>query len=140
MDHLKNKILDKMKGLTLASFATVTEDGKPWVRYVVVKADENLNIWFATFKTSRKVRQITENPDVHLLLGVNDLPSAASWIQIQGRAQILDDADTKNAVWYSMLEPMFTGPNDPNYNVCKVTPYRIEFYTMNRQQPEVWQA
>ena len=140
MDHLKDKILEKMKGLTLASFATVTEDGKPWVRYVAVKADENLDIWFATFNTSRKVRQIAANPDVHLVLGVTDLPSAASWIQIQGRAQILDDAETKNAVWYSMLEPMFSGPDDPNYTVCKVTPYRIELYTMNRRQPEVWEA
>lgn len=140
MDHLKNKILEKMKGLTLASFATVTEDGKPWVRYVAVKADEHLNIWFATFKTSRKVRQIAQNPDVHLLLGASDLPSATSWIQVQGRAEICDDAKTKNEVWYSMLEPMFTGPDDPNYTVCKVTPNRIEFYTMNSRQPEVWQA
>ncbi|KPJ77315.1 MAG: hypothetical protein AMJ54_08390 [Deltaproteobacteria bacterium SG8_13] len=140
MDQLKKKILDKMRGLTLASFATVAEDGKPWVRYVVVKADENMDIWFATFKTSRKVRQISAKPDVHLLLGVTDLPAAASWIQIQGRAEILDDAETKNAVWYSMLEPMFSGPDDPNYTVCKVTPSRIEYYAMNRQQPEVWEA
>jgi len=140
MDELKKKILDKMKDLTLASLATVTEDGKPWARYVVVKADENMNIWFATFKTSRKVRQISDNPDVHLLLGVTDLPKAASWVQIQGRAEILDDAKTKNAVWYNMLEPMFSGPDDPNYRVCKVTPYRIEYFAMNRQQPEVWEA
>ena len=140
MDQLKNKILDKMRDLTLASFATVTEDGKPWVRYVVVKADENMNIWFATFKSSRKVSQVSANPEVHLSLGVTDLPAAASWVQIQGRAEILEDAGTKNAVWYSMLEPMFTGPDDPNYAVCRVTPYRIEYYAMNRQQPEVWQS
>ena len=140
MDELKKKILDKMSELTLASFATVTPDGKPWVRYVVVKADENLDMWFATFKTSRKIDQIAANPDVHLVLGVTDLTSAASWIQVQGRAEIRDDTETKNAVWYSMLEPMFTGPDDPNYTVCKITPHRIEYYVMNRQQPEVWEA
>ena len=140
MEDLKQQILDKMKDLTLASFATVTEDGKPWVRYVVVKADENLNIWFATFKSSRKVRQISANQDVHLLLGVTDLATAASWIQIQGRAEILEDAKTKNAFWYNMLEPMFSGPDDPNYTVCRVRPYRIEYYVMNRQQPKVWEA
>jgi general stress protein 26 len=140
MDPLKKKIHDKMKDLTLASFATVTEDGKPWVRYVAVKADENLNIWFATFKTSRKLHQVSANPDVHLLLGVTDLPTAASWLQIQGRAEIFDDAGTKQAVWYSNLEPMFSGPDDPNYTVCRVTPQRIEYYTMNRRQPEVWEA
>ena len=114
MDDLKRKILDKMKELTLASFATLTEDGKPWVRYVVVKADENLNIWFATFKSSRKAGQISANPDVHLVLGVSDLPTAASWIQVQGRAEILEDAETKNAFWYDMLEPMFTIPRTRN--------------------------
>lgn len=140
MNDLKQKILDKMSELTLASFATVTEDGKPWARYVVVKADENLNIWFATFKSSRKVGQIFANPHVYLLLGVDDLPKAASWIQVQGRAEILEDAETKKNVWYNMLEPMFSGPDDPNYVVCKVTPSRIEYYVMNRQQPEVWEA
>ena len=140
MEDLNKKILDKMSELTLASFATVTEDGKPWVRYVAVKADEKMNIWFATFRNSRKISQINANNDVHLLLGVTDLPTAASWVQIQGRAEILEDAETKNAVWYSMLEPMFTGPDDPNYVVCKVTPYRIEYYAMNRRQPEVWEA
>ena len=140
MDDLKAKILEKMKALTLASFATVTEEGSPWVRYVAVKTDENMNIWFATFKASRKVRQVAANPDVHLLLGVTDLTTAASWLQIQGRAEILEDAETKNVVWYSMLEPMFSGPDDPNYVVCKIVPYRIEYYTMNRRQPEVWEA
>ena len=86
MDQLKNKILSKMKDLTLATFATVTEDAKPWARYVVVKADEDMNIWFATFQSSRKIGQVSANPEVHLLLGVTDLPAAASWVQIQGRA------------------------------------------------------
>ena len=140
MNDLKEKILDKMKELTLASFATVTEEGKPWVRYVVVKTDEDMNIWFATFKTSRKVRQISANPEVHFVLGVTDLPAAASWIQIQGKAEIFVDAETKETFWYSMLEPMFSGPDDPNYVVCKTVPYRIEYFTMNRQQPEVWEA
>ena len=53
MNGLKEKILAKMTGLTLASFATVTESNKPWNRYVVVKADERMDIWFATFKKSR---------------------------------------------------------------------------------------
>jgi general stress protein 26 len=138
--ELKDKILEKIKKHALASFATVTEEGKPWTRYVVAKGDENFNIWFATFKGSRKIRQVAHNPEVHMVLGVNDMTTAASWLQIQGRADILEDAATKNAVWYSMLEPIFNGPDDPNYVVCKVTPYRIEYYTMNRRQPEIWQA
>ena len=140
MNGLKEKILAKMTGLTLASFATVTEGNKPWNRYVVVKADERMDIWFATFKKSRKINHIALNPEVHLTLGVTELQSAVSWLQIQGRAEILEDAEIKKAMWYDMLEPIFSGPDDPNYVVCKVIPYRIEFYSMNRREPEVWQA
>ena len=88
MSDLKDKILEKMKTHTLASFATVTEERKPWTRYVVISADEKLNIWFATFKGSRKVSQIAVNPEVHLTLGVGDMQEAVSWLQVEGRADI----------------------------------------------------
>ncbi len=139
MSELKDKIFEKMKEHTLASFATVTEDGKPWTRYVVVKADEQLNIWFATFLNSRKTSQIAENPEVHLTLGVCDPRSAVSWLQVQGRAELLDDAETKDAVWFDQLSSIFSGPEDPNYLVCKVKPYRIEYFLMNMPKPQIWE-
>ena len=140
MNDLRAKILSKMTKPALASLATVTADGRPWTRYVVVKADEEMNIWIATFKGSRKTEQIAGNPEVHLVLGVEDMQRAASWLQIEGKAAILDDQDTKQAVWYDMLEAIFKGPDDPNYVVCQVKPYRIEYYTMNRADHEVWEA
>lgn len=140
MSDLKDKIRQKMNDHTLASFATIAEDGKPWTRYVVVKADDQMNIWFATFKNSRKIHQIGKNPQVHLVLGVTDPQTAVSWLQVQGRAEILEDAETKNVVWYDLLGSIFSGPDDPNYVVCKVTPNRIEYYTMNVPKPEIWQA
>ena len=140
MSDLKAKILEKMKTHTLAAFATVTDERKPWTRYVVVRSDDQMNIWFATFKGSRKVSQVVDNPEVHLTLGVGDMQNAVSWLQIEGRAEILEDSDTKQAVWYDMLEPIFSGPDDPNYVVCKVAPDRIECYTMNKQQPDIWEA
>ena len=139
MSDLKEKILQKMNEHTLASFATITKDGKPWTRYVVVKADDQLNIWFATFKNSRKIHQIAKNPQVHLTLGVTDPQTAVSWLQVQGQAEIIGDAETKNMVWYDILGSIFSGPDDPNYVVCKVTPNRIEYYTMNMPKPEIWQ-
>ena len=140
MSDLKDKIFEKMKEHTLASFATVTEDGKPWTRYVVVKADEQLNIWFATFVNSRKTLQVANNPEVHLTLGVSDPQTAVSWLQVQGRAELLADAETKNAVWFDHLSSIFNGPDDPNYVVCKVKPYRIEYFMMNMPTPEIWQG
>ena len=43
MNELKAKIYAKMRDHTLATFATITADGKPWTRYVVVKADDQLS-------------------------------------------------------------------------------------------------
>jgi general stress protein 26 len=140
MDDLKSKIHAKLQAPTLASFATVTEDGKPWARYVVAWADADLTIWFATFKSSRKVAQIAKNPQVHLNLGVSDMQTAESWVQIQGKAEILDSPAVKKAKWYPQLENIFSGPEDPNYVVCKVSPYRIEHVTMQEKTPQVWTA
>lgn len=141
MTNLKQKIIEKMKHPSLASFATITSDNKPWTRYVVVMADDNLNIWFATRKATRKTFQISNNPEVHLTLGVTDIESAESYLQIQGRAEILNDSASKQAVWYELLENVFKGPEDPEYCVCKITPYRIEFNTMDpASPPEIWEA
>lgn len=138
--ELKKKIMAKLTGPTLCSLATLTEDGRPWVRYVTPFADENLTIWMATFLGSRKVSQIKKNPEVHLTTGVTTPDSAESYLQIQGRAEILTDEKTKRTVWFDQLQNIFSGPDDPNYAVCKITPYRIEYQSLGMVPPEVWEA
>jgi general stress protein 26 len=93
----------------------------------------------ATFVNSRKVAQIRRNPEVHLTTGVTDMATAESYLQVQGRAEILTDERTKRAVWNDQLKGIFTGPDDPNYAVCKITPYRIEYQSMGMVPPEVWE-
>ena len=139
-EELKQKILSKIPGPTLSALATITEDGKPWVRYVTPMADENLTIWMATFINSRKVAQIRKNPEVHLTTGVTDMETAESYLQIQGHAVILTDEETKKAVWFDHLKNIFSGPDDPNYCVCKITPYRIEYQVIGMLSPEIWEA
>ena len=139
MSKLKQKILEKVKCPTLSALSTVTEDGKPWVRYVVPFADENLIFWLATFINSRKVAQIKKNPEVHLTTGVIDPEKAESYLQVQGRAEILTDEETKKAIWLDHLKGIFSGPDDSNYCVCKITPYRIEFQGMGMQPAQVWE-
>jgi general stress protein 26 len=136
---LKQKIMAKLSGPTLCALGTLTEDGKPWVRYVTPFADENLTIWMATFINSRKVGQIKKNPEVHLTTGVATMETAESYLQIQGKAEILTDQVTKKAVWNDYLKEIFTGPDDPNYVVCKITPYRIEFQGRGMVPPEIWE-
>ena len=139
MSTLKEKILAKVNGPTLSALATVTENGKPWVRYVTPFMDESLTFWMATFAHSRKVAQIRKNSEVHLTVGVNDIMTAESYLQVEATAEILTDEKTKKAVWFDGLKDIFSGPDDPNYCVCKITPYRIEYHTMGPVPPEIWE-
>ncbi len=140
MTDLAKKIHEMMAQPTLASFATITEEGKPWVRFVVVKADEELNLFFATFAGSRKVNQIAANPEVHLTIGAGDMENPHPYLQIQGTADVFTDAASKQAFWYDYLTQIFSGPDDPIYVVCKVTPYRIEYtHPAAGLRPEVWE-
>ena len=140
MSELKQKILEKFKGPTLCAFATVTEEGKPRVRYTTPTMDENLTIWMATFANSRKIPQIKNNPEVHITSGVGSFETAESWVQIEAKAEILYDEETKNKVWDDHLKVAFSGPDDPNYCICKITPYRIEYHKMGPNPAEVWEA
>jgi general stress protein 26 len=138
-EELKRKILGKLSQPTLCALATVTEENKPWVRYVTPFADSNLTLWLATFVNSRKIGHIHRNPEVHLTTGVTNQEIAMPYLQIEGRAEILSDAETKKAVWFDYLARAFTGPDDPNYVVCKIVPYRIEWQEPEPVSPQVWE-
>ncbi|MBI4880322.1 MAG: pyridoxamine 5'-phosphate oxidase family protein [Planctomycetes bacterium] len=137
MDGLRSKIAEVLRGPQLASFATVTEDGKPWVRYVVVVADSELTLRFATYASSRKVAQIRRNPEVHLTCGVASLNDSKPYLQIQGRAAVTADDRDRRAFWSDMLAPYFKGPDDPDYVVVLVKPYRVEYMGVGAVSPEV---
>ncbi len=140
MADLKSRILEKLKGPTLVGLATVTREGRPWVRYVMAAADTDLNIWFSTRLDSRKVEQIRNNSAVHLLAGVSTLETAESYVQVEGEADVLTDAVTRKALWNDLLKPYFSGPEDPNFCVVRIRPSRIELWGMTPgQRPEVWQ-
>jgi general stress protein 26 len=134
------RILEILKELQLASLATVTEDGKPWTRYVIVLADEELTIRCATFVDARKVAQIKNNPEVHVTCGVTDPAVMAPYLQIAARARLATDQAERHGFWNPSLDPIFSGPDDPKYGVLVITPYRIEYCTPGSFVPEVWQA
>jgi len=137
---VEEKIRAKFEGgEVLSAFATLCEDGRPWVRYLMVGADDDLNLWTTSALDTRKVRHIRAHSHIHLTLGVKDLETAESYLQVEGRAEILVDEESKRRMWHDSLGAYFSGPDDPGYCVIKVTPYRIEFQTMAAAPPEVWE-
>lgn len=135
---LKARILDVLKVPRLASFATITLDGKPWTRYVMAVGDDNLVVRFATRLGARKVKHIANSPEVHLTCGVHDPAVMAPYLQMQGRAVLCRDDEERRRFWNPNLEPIFKGPDDPDYGVIVVTPYRIEYCAIGTEIPEVW--
>jgi general stress protein 26 len=139
MDDVKKKIVEGARGLQLINFATLTEDGRPWVRYVVGKADDELVFRFCTHRETRKVAQIKKNPNVHISLGAKDMETAEHWMQVQGVAEISTGRDERHSFWFDALSNYFTGPDDPNYCIIIVRPSRIEYGTMGSMTPEIWE-
>ena len=138
MSDLRARILEIIGQPQLAGFATVTEEGKPWVRYVAAVGGDDMSLRFATFVHSRKAQQIAANPEVHLTCGVTSLTGMKPYLQIQGRARLTTETAEREAFWNDTLKPILTGPDDPNYAVVVVEPYRIEYCTPPNLQPEVW--
>ena len=136
---LKKRILDLIGPAHLAVLATITEEGKPWVRYVIPRAGEDLTIRVAVRLSSRKVTQIEKNPEVHLTCGVTDPRNIGTYLQIQGRARVTADSAEREAFWDFHLGNIFQGPDDPDYGVIVIKPYRIELWQEHTSTPEVWE-
>lgn len=138
MSDLKQRIIDILRQPQLASLATVLGDAKPWVRYVFCVGREDMSIRFATLADSRKLVQIKHNAEVHLTCGVSDPADIRVYLQIQGRAELATDQAERDNFWKDSLRTYFEGPDDPNYAVVIIFPYRIELCTPGLHTPEVW--
>jgi general stress protein 26 len=140
MSDLRERLAEKIKGPQLINFATVTPEGRPWVRYVMAAGTPDLKLMFATFVGSRKVAHVENNPEVHVTLGATDPAAADTYVQLEGTAEISREEGLKNALWNPNLEQYFNGPDDPNYCVCVVTPRRLELMGMTGMTPEVYEV
>jgi general stress protein 26 len=140
MSDLKDRIASMLQKPQLAGLATVTEDGKPWVRYVMIAGSDDLTIRCATFVGARKVKQIGKDPEVHLTCGITNPREMGPYLQVQGRATLNTSREARHGFWREMLAPIFAGPDDPKYAVIEITPYCIECVTPGSHEPEIWTA
>jgi general stress protein 26 len=138
MPNLKDRILEIVKAPCLAGLATITQDGKPWVRYVMMEASDDLTFRCSSFANARKVAQIASNPEVHLTCGCTGATDMGPYLQIQGRAEFRTDREARHSFWSDRLRTVFQGPDDPNYGVVVVTASRIEFCRVGLK-PEFWE-
>lgn len=139
MSDVKKRAFELAKDFQLINLATITEDGKPWVRYVSGKADPDLTIRFCTYLGSDKVREMKKNPNVHISLGASSHAST-NWLQLAGTAVVSQEKNERDAFWQDVFRRYFSGPDDPNFCVVIVKPSRIELGSASSMAPEVWTA
>ena len=133
---LKQKIYEIMKANQFSVMATISEDGKPWARYIACKSSDDLTIRFATYADSRKIIHIKYNPEVHFTMGSDATGYMSAYLQIQGTAKVLDSKEAKESFWSESLKYFFKDKTDPQYVVVEVKPYYIEYWH-NTREPEI---
>jgi len=110
----------------LCALATLTEDGRPSVRTMRATIGDDLTIRCPTFLGTEKVAQIQACPEVHLTCGSRDSDRPGSYFRVEGRGEISTAAEDRTLAWNDRLAKWFAaGPDDPNYAVVRILPYRI---------------
>jgi general stress protein 26 len=135
---LEKKILKVISGMKLAALATI-EDKKPWVRFVV-SYNDGLALYISTYASSRKVKQIKKNPNVHVTIGANLDNLKTSYVQLSGRAVVRNDLGIRRKCWHSYMKKYYSGLNDPEYVVIEVKPRIIEYLDSETDKPIIYKT
>lgn len=138
-EALKGKINEVLERSQMVSLATI-KDGKPWARYMMLHYKGNFELYTTTFVNSRKVEQIKKDNHVHVTAGGDPNNLMAAYVNIEATAEVRTDAETKEKCWEKMMEPYYSGPDDPNYAVIKLSPQTIEYMNPETHIPEIYEV
>ena len=108
---------------TYCALVTVDSTGQPQIRTMnPFPANNELITWFATSRTSRKVREIKNNPKVCVYYA--DHMAAKGYVNINGTAQVIDDKE----LLLKMKREYWNGiPNWQNvFVLIKIVPESLE--------------
>ncbi len=112
-----------IKETTFCALATTDSTGQPHIRTMnPFPANDELITWFATSRTSRKVREIKSNPKVCVYYANHN--SAKGYIAITGIGEVIDDKE----LLIKMKRDYWNGiPNWQNtFVLIKITPKTME--------------
>jgi len=126
----KQKIVDIMKECCLFAFLATSDGDQPQVRPVSPIVEDDLSVWVATFASSRKVKQINQNPKI--CLSFVQHPSGEKSAMIIGEAKVTEDMEQKKRVWklapYDISQHFPEGPESKEYCLLKINPKKIEWW------------
>ncbi len=129
-----------MSQTTYCALVTIDQTGQPQVRTMnPFPMKDEFVIWFATSRSSRKVKELKENPKVCVYYA--DHVNAKGYVNITGNAEVIDDKELlikmKRAYWEGI----------PNWQdifvLIKIVPRSIEVINYKHKlnnDPETFRA
>jgi general stress protein 26 len=129
-----------MAAQTYCALVTLDETGRPQVRTMnPFPPEDDMTVWFATNTRSRKVREIRH--DSRVALYYSDHENAIGYVQVTGRAVLVDDMQEilkrKRAYWDQAF------PGLKNLVLIKVVPERLDVLNYESGlpvDPETWRT
>lgn len=129
-NHLKQEVIDIIGADNVGVLSTI-QGNKPHARYMMFFHD-GIQLFTVTNKKTHKVEEIEQNSNVHVLLGFEK--KANKYIELQGKATLVNDPSLKEKYWSDQLTPWLDGPNDPEYCLLKIIPEHIELIEGNSEK------
>jgi len=118
-----------IKGTSYCGLATVDATGQPQMRTMnPFPVNDEFITWFATSRTSRKVKEIKNNPKVCVYYA--DHSSAKGYVSITGNAVVIDDRE----LLVKMKRDYWNGiPNwETTFVLIKIVPKTMEVVNYKR--------
>ncbi len=126
----KEKIVAIMKETCLFAYLATCDGEQPRVRPVSPIVEDDMSVWVATSASSRKVKQIKQNPKVSLAFVQH--PRGDKAATIIGEAEIVEDLEEKKRIWnlapYDPSQYFPEGPESKDYCVLKINVKKIEWW------------
>lgn len=123
------KIVEIMRKCCLHAYLATCDGDRPRIRPVSPIVEDDLSIWITTYRSSRKVRQIEDNPKV--CLAFVEQPRGDSAAVVEGEAGIVDDPTECGRVWnlapFDLGEYFPDGPDSEEFCLLKIVVERIEW-------------
>lgn len=114
-----------IKGHRIAMLTSIGADGTLLARPMALQEVEfDGDLWFFAERDSRKVANVTANPQVNVTVG-----SAATWVSLTGTAVVVDNPAKKRELWSEAVKAWFPdGPDDPGLVLLKVVADSAEYW------------
>lgn len=125
----EQKIVSIMKDNYLHANLATCDGDQPRVRIVSPVIENDMSIWVTTRSTSRKVKQLRENPKI--CLAFVEPPDGDKAVTVIGEAEVIPDIEKKKRVWklapFDLYEHFPNGPESDDFCLLKIAINKIEW-------------